>query len=268
MSSSTPEWQGDVTAGVDAWVASAPDWVVDAVRESTGAAPGSSEEPDHQASGSRTLGSQTFGTRAPDGAGSGAEDPSSRSDRRSARGTRNARGARKTRGSGGTWGEGGGSGRGSTGPAPGSSEEPDHQASGRRTFGSQTFGTRGPDGAGSGAEDPSSRSDRRSARGTRNARGARKTRGSGGTWGEGGGSSNRRRGGGRTQEPPEGRDLGPEPDHEAVARKILLDQLTGQARSRAELATKRSEEHTSELQSLMRISYAVFCLKQKNTKLH
>src|SRR3546814_7889884 len=28
----------------------------------------------------------------------------------------------------------------------------------------------------------------------------------------------------------------------------------------------RSEEHTSELQSLMRISYAVFCLKKKNTK--
>src|SRR3546814_4070237 len=27
---------------------------------------------------------------------------------------------------------------------------------------------------------------------------------------------------------------------------------------------ERSEEHTSELQSLMRISYAVFCLKQKN----
>src|SRR3546814_19675291 len=27
---------------------------------------------------------------------------------------------------------------------------------------------------------------------------------------------------------------------------------------------RRSEEHTSELQSLMRISYAVFCLKQKN----
>src|SRR3546814_9940052 len=30
-------------------------------------------------------------------------------------------------------------------------------------------------------------------------------------------------------------------------------------------ATGRSEEHTSELQSLMRISYAVFCLKKKNT---
>src|SRR3546814_1918562 len=31
------------------------------------------------------------------------------------------------------------------------------------------------------------------------------------------------------------------------------------------LLEERSEEHTSELQSLMRISYAVFCLKQKNT---
>src|SRR3546814_1560133 len=30
----------------------------------------------------------------------------------------------------------------------------------------------------------------------------------------------------------------------------------------------RSEEHTSELQSLMRISYAVFCLKKKNTQNH
>src|SRR3546814_4864118 len=35
-----------------------------------------------------------------------------------------------------------------------------------------------------------------------------------------------------------------------------------------ELAARhlRSEEHTSELQSLMRISYAVFCLKKKNKK--
>src|SRR3546814_2420911 len=30
----------------------------------------------------------------------------------------------------------------------------------------------------------------------------------------------------------------------------------------------RSEEHTSELQSLMRISYAVFCLKKKNKTIH
>src|SRR3546814_9535564 len=32
------------------------------------------------------------------------------------------------------------------------------------------------------------------------------------------------------------------------------------------LLISRSEEHTSELQSLMRISYAVFCLKKKNKK--
>src|SRR3546814_1039611 len=31
-----------------------------------------------------------------------------------------------------------------------------------------------------------------------------------------------------------------------------------------QLLTTRSEEHTSELQSIMRISYAVFCLKTKN----
>src|SRR3546814_2803269 len=34
----------------------------------------------------------------------------------------------------------------------------------------------------------------------------------------------------------------------------------------AEATVGRSEEHTSELQSLMRISYAVFCLKKKKTK--
>src|SRR3546814_6254663 len=34
-------------------------------------------------------------------------------------------------------------------------------------------------------------------------------------------------------------------------------------RAGADLAARRSEEHTSELQSLMRISYAVFCLKKK-----
>ena len=38
-------------------------------------------------------------------------------------------------------------------------------------------------------------------------------------------------------------ERGPEADHEAVARKILLDQLTGQARSRAELATKLARRH-------------------------
>src|SRR3546814_4504210 len=36
--------------------------------------------------------------------------------------------------------------------------------------------------------------------------------------------------------------------------------------ARARVRDARSEEHTSELQSLMRISYAVFCLKKKTTK--
>src|SRR3546814_4393987 len=47
--------------------------------------------------------------------------------------------------------------------------------------------------------------------------------------------------------------------------------LVDTSRSRAPIRASRtayamrSEEHTSELQSLMRISYAVFCLKKKNT---
>lgn len=39
-------------------------------------------------------------------------------------------------------------------------------------------------------------------------------------------------------EPPSGLDTGPDADPESVARKILLDQLTGRARTRAELAGK------------------------------
>src|SRR3546814_8193730 len=42
--------------------------------------------------------------------------------------------------------------------------------------------------------------------------------------------------------------------------------ITGIAHDKNE--AKRSEEHTSELQSLMRISYAVFCLKKKKNKTH
>src|SRR3546814_10456316 len=45
--------------------------------------------------------------------------------------------------------------------------------------------------------------------------------------------------------------------------------LTLQGRTigeRVEALADRSEEHTSELQSLMRISYAVFCLKKKRIK--
>src|SRR3546814_5179742 len=47
---------------------------------------------------------------------------------------------------------------------------------------------------------------------------------------------------------------------------IAADADGGHAGSMRLLPTiRRSEEHTSELQSLMRISYAVFCLKKKNT---
>src|SRR3546814_9652070 len=41
--------------------------------------------------------------------------------------------------------------------------------------------------------------------------------------------------------------------------------LLSKGGARAYLEWQRSEEHTSELQSLMRISYAVFCLKKKKT---
>src|SRR3546814_5229066 len=57
----------------------------------------------------------------------------------------------------------------------------------------------------------------------------------------------------------------------AAGRLEVAPQLDGAARIVAGLGHQhqadvvgRSEEHTSELQSLMRISYAVFCLKKKN----
>src|SRR3546814_4808237 len=43
---------------------------------------------------------------------------------------------------------------------------------------------------------------------------------------------------------------------------------TGAGRSGHRSEFRRSEEHTSELQSLMRISYAVFCLKKKKKQQH
>src|SRR3546814_7974309 len=57
---------------------------------------------------------------------------------------------------------------------------------------------------------------------------------------------------------------------------VVLTKTDGDARGGAALSVRyitgkpikfigRSEEHTSELQSLMRISYAVFCLKKKKT---
>src|SRR3546814_5580830 len=64
------------------------------------------------------------------------------------------------------------------------------------------------------------------------------------------------------------------PDAQVRETLIELDDgrvahISLRAASEAELAdalqqAQRSEEHTSELQSLMRISYAVFCLQKKN----
>src|SRR3546814_10329909 len=48
--------------------------------------------------------------------------------------------------------------------------------------------------------------------------------------------------------------------HRAADLALTAEQQQGH------LADLRSEEHTSELQSLMRISYAVFCLKKKKSK--
>src|SRR3546814_9818226 len=45
-----------------------------------------------------------------------------------------------------------------------------------------------------------------------------------------------------------------------AAPELMVD---GEMHADAALSQGRSEEHTSELQSLMRISYAVFCLKKK-----
>src|SRR3546814_3171210 len=47
---------------------------------------------------------------------------------------------------------------------------------------------------------------------------------------------------------------------------IMVRRRSSSSQSSFLLLAKRSEEHTSELQSLMRISYAVFCLKKKNRK--
>src|SRR3546814_2117939 len=49
----------------------------------------------------------------------------------------------------------------------------------------------------------------------------------------------------------------------AAGRKELAGVFTSFSAQVPQLRLDRSEEHTSELQSLMRISYAVFCLKKK-----
>src|SRR3546814_1967906 len=56
-------------------------------------------------------------------------------------------------------------------------------------------------------------------------------------------------------------DVAPRPPHSNIRSRTSSP---GSQRA----TSARSEEHTSELQSLMRISYAVFCLKNKSTKPH
>src|SRR3546814_7251927 len=51
-----------------------------------------------------------------------------------------------------------------------------------------------------------------------------------------------------------------------AAEQIDEIQVGGMGERSATKPAQRSEEHTSELKSLMRISYAVFCLKKKNKK--
>src|SRR3546814_2161475 len=53
-----------------------------------------------------------------------------------------------------------------------------------------------------------------------------------------------------------------------VPEEQVLDTAIEVGNQMAALPPLRSEEHTSELQSLMRISYAVFCLKKKTTLRH
>src|SRR3546814_10525928 len=51
-----------------------------------------------------------------------------------------------------------------------------------------------------------------------------------------------------------------------LGHRVMSHDLTLEHPHLHAAAAIRSEEHTSELQSLMRISYAVFCLKKKNKK--
>src|SRR3546814_5603104 len=72
---------------------------------------------------------------------------------------------------------------------------------------------------------------------------------------------------------PQGRSIMQKLDQLVQARRLeqhwskpqILEAYLNLAAFRGELIGVRSEEHTSELQSLMRISYAVFCLKKKTT---
>src|SRR3546814_996592 len=62
-------------------------------------------------------------------------------------------------------------------------------------------------------------------------------------------------------------------DRICIRRSVRVHHRAGCAQPESDVLVGRdyrlrSEEHTSELQSLMRISYAVFCLNKKNTATH
>src|SRR3546814_5332128 len=57
-------------------------------------------------------------------------------------------------------------------------------------------------------------------------------------------------------------------DHLRENRALYLARAIGNRPRLALYDPERSEEHTSELQTLMRISYAVFCLKKKKKNKH
>src|SRR3546814_10279852 len=59
--------------------------------------------------------------------------------------------------------------------------------------------------------------------------------------------------------------VGAPPCTRGGARQAAPASLARKKKLKLSLPGSRSEEHTSELQSLMRISYAVFCLKKKKT---
>src|SRR3546814_9573826 len=61
-------------------------------------------------------------------------------------------------------------------------------------------------------------------------------------------------------------EIAPEEVEEVVARLAARRGTVERRVAEIFVPIERSEEHTSELQSLMRISYAVFCLKKKNQR--
>src|SRR3546814_5071792 len=64
----------------------------------------------------------------------------------------------------------------------------------------------------------------------------------------------------------DGESIDPRAADDAAPRVGALVGIVGDGEQQAEIGEGRSEEHTSELQSLMRISYAVFCLKKQLIK--